>query len=107
MRAILGAALLALASRASAGSCSFLNDCSGQGVCDTVNSRCVCYDGWGSAADISLYKAPDCSARAFGGRRAGRGTRGARARARAIARLRFWCGRSRTPPPSPRRHVPV
>lgn len=106
MRAILGAALLALASRASAGSCSFLNDCSGQGVCDTVNSRCVCYDGWGSAADISLYKAPDCSARAFGGRRAGRARdeRGARVRAKLLN-----CAFSRplTPPPPPRRHVPV
>ena len=53
-----------LFSVSSAGSCSHLNNCNGYGACDTVNSRCLCYNGFGSDTDISIYKAPDCSARA-------------------------------------------
>ena len=45
------------------GSCRSLNNCNGNGVCDTASSKCNCYNGWGSATDVALYKAPDCSQR--------------------------------------------
>jgi hypothetical protein len=45
------------------GTCTHLRDCSGHGTCDTVNQKCKCYNGWGSATDVALYKAPDCSMR--------------------------------------------
>jgi len=45
------------------GSCAALNSCSNRGVCDTVNSKCICFNGFGSPTDVALYKAPDCSAR--------------------------------------------
>ena len=64
--AALGLALLALLGAlpaARGGSCRNLNSCSGNGVCDTVNSKCNCFNGWGSASDVALYKAPDCSQR--------------------------------------------
>ena len=32
--------------------CSYLNDCSGHGVCDYCAMRCVCDDGYGSALDL-------------------------------------------------------
>lgn len=48
---------------AEAGSCTHLSNCNGHGTCDTANSRCNCYNGWGSATDIAIYKAPDCSQR--------------------------------------------
>lgn len=57
-------AFLSLIPHSSAGSCSHLSNCNGQGICDTVNSKCLCYNGWGSETDVALYKAPDCSARA-------------------------------------------
>jgi hypothetical protein len=44
------------------GSCSNLNNCNGHGKC-SANDKCVCFEGWGSKSDNSLYKAPDCSAR--------------------------------------------
>lgn len=37
-----------------------MNNCNGHGTCDTVNSRCLCYSGWGADTDIAVYKAPDC-----------------------------------------------
>jgi EGF-like domain len=43
--------------------CSNLNNCNGHGKCNVETSACECYDGFGSATDITYYKAPDCSAR--------------------------------------------
>lgn len=43
-------------------SCAGLNNCNGHGVC-TINSRCECFEGWGSKSDLTTYRAPDCSAR--------------------------------------------
>lgn len=64
MRFLCGALLLAAGlQRGSAGSCASLNNCNGQGACNTVTSSCVCNNGFGSVTDISTYKAPDCSAR--------------------------------------------
>lgn len=48
---------------AEAGSCTHLNNCNSHGTCDTANSRCICYNGWGSDTDVAVYKAPDCSLR--------------------------------------------
>lgn len=42
--------------------CRCPNFCSGHGKCE-ANSKCSCYDGWGSADDTSLYKSHDCSTR--------------------------------------------
>lgn len=42
--------------------CAHLNYCNGHGVCDGTTSRCNCFEGYGATDDISLYKAPDCSA---------------------------------------------
>lgn len=54
--------LAILVHRTAEGTCKELNFCSGHGRC--VNEDfCDCYDGWGSASDLSLYKAPDCSRR--------------------------------------------
>lgn len=55
--------LLTAIGGAGAGSCAQLSACSGRGTCDTVNSKCNCFNGFGSASDIAQYKAPDCSAR--------------------------------------------
>lgn len=60
-------ALSSLLLVADAGSCAHLSGCSGHGSCDTENSRCLCYQGYGALTDIALYKAPDCSMRAFWG----------------------------------------
>lgn len=58
------AALLCMAlPSALGGSCTAMNNCNGQGTCDTVNSKCNCFSGWGSSSDVSVYKAPDCSLR--------------------------------------------
>lgn len=46
-----------------AASCAQLNNCNGNGACDAVRGVCQCYNGWGSATDVALYKAPDCSMR--------------------------------------------
>ncbi len=48
------------------GSCAHLGNCNGHGSCDTENSRCICYQGYGSPTDIALYKSPDCSMRECG-----------------------------------------
>lgn len=51
-----------LVHRTAEGTCKELKFCSGHGRC--VNEDfCDCYDGWGSASDLSPYKAPDCSRR--------------------------------------------
>jgi hypothetical protein len=64
---VAGAALAALwwAAPALAGSCAHLNNCNKHGTCDTENSRCQCYVGYGADSDVALYKAPDCSLREF------------------------------------------
>ncbi len=59
-------ALLALARPAAAGTCMHLNNCNGHGTCDAENSRCACFMGFGADTDVALYKAPDCSLRAWG-----------------------------------------
>lgn len=46
-----------------AGTCQLLNQCSGHGRCASDGVSCECDDGWGSSADITLYRSPDCSAR--------------------------------------------
>lgn len=43
-------------------SCATLNYCSGHGKC-TVDSKCVCDEGWGAAIDVTNYRSSDCSAR--------------------------------------------
>jgi hypothetical protein len=43
-----------------AGSCTPMNNCNGHGTCDTVNSKCNCFAGWGADSDLATYKAPDC-----------------------------------------------
>jgi len=48
---------------ADAGACSELGDCNGHGTCDATTTQCACYDGWGSASDVTSYKSPDCSKR--------------------------------------------
>lgn len=48
---------------ASGQACSSFNGCNGHGTCTTLTQVCSCYSGWGSASDISYYKAPDCSLR--------------------------------------------
>eukprot|EP01039_Chlorochromonas_danica_P010178 gene10178-11262_t len=40
-----------------------MNYCNGHGTCVNATSTCVCFDGWGSPNDITLYRAPDCSKR--------------------------------------------
>lgn len=40
-----------------------LNNCNGHGTCMGATSTCACYQGWGSSSDVTLYRAPDCSAR--------------------------------------------
>ena len=42
-------------------SCLDLSYCNGHGKC--VGNVCSCYAGWGASTDITLYRAPDCSAR--------------------------------------------
>lgn len=45
--------------------CSHLNNCNGHGNCIERNGRgvCECYEGWGAADDIAIYRSPDCSQR--------------------------------------------
>ena len=62
------AALLVLMAAASAApgpltTCE--NDCNGHGSCTESTRTCVCYEGWGASTDVSVYKAPDCSLRAW------------------------------------------
>lgn len=56
--------LLVSAAPASAGPCAALGDCNSHGKCIAANKTCECFDGWGSASDVSVYKAADCSKRA-------------------------------------------
>ena len=42
--------------------CDKQNFCNGHGSCDESTSSCVCYPGFGAATDVTLYRAPDCSA---------------------------------------------
>ena len=42
-------------------SCLDLSYCNGNGQCN--DNVCSCYAGWGATTDITLYRAPDCSAR--------------------------------------------
>eukprot|EP01031_Cornospumella_fuschlensis_P038933 gene38933-47361_t len=44
-------------------SCVEFNWCNGHGKCSNDGTKCNCDIGWGSSSDISLFKAPDCSAR--------------------------------------------
>lgn len=55
--------LLVSAAPASAGPCAALGDCNSHGKCIAANKTCECFDGWGSASDVSVYKAADCSKR--------------------------------------------
>ena len=47
--------------------CDMLNDCSGHGECDYCQSKCTCYDGYGSDKDLLTTDMhtflPDCSSR--------------------------------------------
>lgn len=43
-------------------SCADLQYCNGRGQCTGVGT-CNCYAGWGATTDITLYRAPDCTAR--------------------------------------------
>ena len=65
LRGAAAAALVAAAAAAvaAAAGCAHLSGCSGHGACDTARSRCDCESGWGAAADVAAYKAPDCSLR--------------------------------------------
>jgi hypothetical protein len=65
MRAILYGATAASLVGYAAASCFHLGDCNGHGTCNSATSTCVCDDGWGSASDIAIYKAPDCSQRTW------------------------------------------
>lgn len=49
--------------RNGSGDCSALNNCNGHGTCSTSTATCNCFNGWGSASDVTFYRSPDCSAR--------------------------------------------
>jgi len=42
--------------------CAMFNYCNGHGICNGAVSKCDCFEGFGAASDITLYRAPDCSA---------------------------------------------
>lgn len=42
--------------------CAMFNYCNGHGICNGALSLCECFEGYGAATDITLYRAPDCSA---------------------------------------------
>eukprot|EP01041_Mallomonas_annulata_P012858 gene12858-27113_t len=42
--------------------CAMLNYCNGHGICNGATSVCECFEGFGAPTDITLYRAPDCSA---------------------------------------------
>jgi EGF-like domain len=46
-----------------AGGCDQLNNCNGHGSCAGATAICTCNEGWGATSDVTLYRAPDCSAR--------------------------------------------
>jgi hypothetical protein len=39
------------------------NFCNGHGTCIPSTSTCACFEGWGAASDVTMYRAPDCSLR--------------------------------------------
>lgn len=43
--------------------CSMLGNCNGHGLCVGLTSTCACFPGYGASTDVTLYRAPDCSAR--------------------------------------------
>jgi hypothetical protein len=43
--------------------CAMQNYCNGHGKCITLTSSCDCFEGYGAKTDVTLYRAPDCSAR--------------------------------------------
>lgn len=45
--------------------CAALGNCNGHGRCNSLSKTCACFEGYGAAADVALYKAPDCSLRAL------------------------------------------
>lgn len=45
--------------------CAYLGNCNGHGDCNALTYTCSCYEGWGAATDIAIFKAPDCSLRTF------------------------------------------
>jgi hypothetical protein len=57
------AAILAALFVVTSSDCSMQNYCNGHGNCDASTSTCNCFNGWGASTDITLYRAPDCSAR--------------------------------------------
>ena len=46
-----------------AGDCVDMNYCNGHGTCQTKTDSCDCYEGWGAASDVAVYKLHDCSGR--------------------------------------------
>ncbi|TMW67627.1 hypothetical protein Poli38472_011247 [Pythium oligandrum] len=40
-----------------------LANCNGHGRCNTATKTCTCFEGYGAATDVAVYKAPDCSQR--------------------------------------------
>ena len=42
--------------------CAMQNYCNGHGLCNGLTSVCECFEGFGASSDITLYRAPDCSA---------------------------------------------
>jgi hypothetical protein len=42
--------------------CGMHNNCNGHGICKSP-ANCICYAGWGAAADIAIERALDCSKR--------------------------------------------
>jgi hypothetical protein len=43
--------------------CAEQNYCNGHGKCIVETSSCACFVGYGAATDVTLYRAPDCTAR--------------------------------------------
>ena len=42
---------------------AWMNSCNGHGTFSASTKRCSCFDGWGSATDISSFKDPTCNQR--------------------------------------------
>lgn len=51
-------AVIAAVARAT---CKTINNCNGHGECVSYSMSCACYDGFGSATDVSPIKTNDCS----------------------------------------------
>ncbi|KAG7396510.1 hypothetical protein PHYBOEH_002163 [Phytophthora boehmeriae] len=43
--------------------CSALNNCNGNGRCNSQSKTCECFQGFGASTDIAEYRSPDCSLR--------------------------------------------